>query len=395
MRRLSRQIVVPLLELAIAPIGAWVWFATNSQLPTHAALSALTVGGLGVTVLLALRFKRPAIALLAVAVLGLWVLASGTLDSGQGRLLERAGWILAPWLTLVVVAVRGPMTSRAALLKAAVLVTLGAALLRAPWPAGLPALFRWVPLWVTPAVITSLCTGLLLVVYLVRRQETERAALVVLPTLFVSLEAQSVIYVLLGLTAATGTLLIAMMQSSAALAFRDELTGLPARRALNETLRSLKGNYALAMVDIDHFKKFNDRYGHQVGDEALRMVAGRVAEIRGGGKAFRYGGEEFAVVFSRMTANQAAPHLEQIRKEIASVPFFVRSSLRSKTKKTKKTKKATARRSKGIKVTVSIGVAGSARNKQPEQILKLADKQLYRAKSHGRNQVCAKAASRR
>lgn len=392
MRRLSRQIILPLLELAIAPIGAWVWFVTGSQLPTHAALSALTVGGLGVTILLALRFKRTAIGLLALAVFALWLLASATFDTSQGQLFERARWILAPWITLVVIATRAPLSSRVGFARAVAFVALGAALLRAPWPAGLPVLFRHVPVWVTPTAITSACSILLLAMYLVRRRETERAALVVLPTLFISLQATPVIHVLLGLSAATAVLVIAMMQSGASLAFRDELTGLPARRALNETLRGLKGNYALAMVDIDHFKKFNDRYGHQVGDEALRMVAGRVAEIRGGGKAFRYGGEEFAVVFSRMTANQAAPHLEQIRKEIASVPFFVRSSLRSKSKRKKP---ASTRRRKGIKVTVSIGVAGSARNKEPEQVLKLADKQLYRAKSHGRNQVCTKAATRR
>ena len=81
------------------------------------------------------------------------------------------------------------------------------------------------------------------------------------------------------------------------MAYDDELTGLPARRALNEALTRLRGVYTVAMVDIDHFKRFNDEHGHDVGDQLLRMVGARVGEVRGGGRAFRYGGEEFAVLF--------------------------------------------------------------------------------------------------
>src|SRR5690606_34832694 len=67
--------------------------------------------------------------------------------------------------------------------------------------------------------------------------------------------------------------IIALVETAYVMAYHDELTGLPARRALNQTLASLRAPYTVAIVDVDHFKSFNDRYGHDVGDEVLRMVA--------------------------------------------------------------------------------------------------------------------------
>jgi hypothetical protein len=65
------------------------------------------------------------------------------------------------------------------------------------------------------------------------------------------------------------------------MAFRDELTGLPGRRALNERMQRLGRNYVLAMSDVDHFKKFNDTHGHDVGDQVLRLVASKLSKIGG------------------------------------------------------------------------------------------------------------------
>jgi predicted signal transduction protein with EAL and GGDEF domain len=80
---------------------------------------------------------------------------------------------------------------------------------------------------------------------------------------------------------AAGVLLIvALLHESHQLAFRDQLTGLPGRRALEERLRSVGSRYAVAMVDVDHFKQFNDTHGHEVGDQVLRLVAGRLARPR-------------------------------------------------------------------------------------------------------------------
>ena len=64
--------------------------------------------------------------------------------------------------------------------------------------------------------------------------------------------------------------------------YQDELTALPARRAFNDAVLHLQNNYTVAVVDIDHFKKFNDNYGHDIGDQVLRMVAGKLARVSGG-----------------------------------------------------------------------------------------------------------------
>jgi diguanylate cyclase (GGDEF)-like protein len=181
-------------------------------------------------------------------------------------------------------------------------------------------------------------------------------------------------------------LLVSVIEVSHAMAFRDELTGLPARRALKEDLLKLGGEYCLAMLDIDHFKKFNDKHGHDVGDQVLRMVASRLAQVAGGGKAFRYGGEEFTVIFPGRHADDALVHLEDLRKEVAYAEFAIRSRMRPKRKpKTQRRRKMTPQR---VSVTISIGVAWpNVRTKTPNDVLKDADKALYRAKKQGRNRV--------
>ena len=100
------------------------------------------------------------------------------------------------------------------------------------------------------------------------------------------------------------------------MAYRDELTSLPSRRALNQLMLSLGRKYSIAMLDIDHFKKFNDTHGHDVGDEVLRMVASKIAKVTGGGKPFRYGGEEFTVIYKGKTPDQVEAHLDALRKTI-------------------------------------------------------------------------------
>jgi len=72
--------------------------------------------------------------------------------------------------------------------------------------------------------------------------------------------------------------------------------------------------YVIAMLDVDHFKSFNDTYGHDVGDQVLKMVAAKINGVKGGGKPFRYGGEEFTVIFPRRRLAEAIPHLEEVRK---------------------------------------------------------------------------------
>ena len=188
---------------------------------------------------------------------------------------------------------------------------------------------------------------------------------------------------------ATGGLILvlSLIETWHGMAYDDDLTGLPARRALNEALTRLRGVYTVAMVDIDHFKRFNDEHGHDVGDQILRMVGARVGEVRGGGRAFRYGGEEFAVLFPGKSVAQTHEHLEELRRAIEAAPFTLRSP--SRPHRRPESPPAAGPRQRII-VTVSIGVAGSnGLARKPEDIVQAADEALYRAKQAGRNQVQA------
>ena len=191
--------------------------------------------------------------------------------------------------------------------------------------------------------------------------------------------------VTLYLSCAGLVLVVATVESAYALAYHDELTGLPARRALNEALQRAEGMYTVAMVDVDYFKKFNDVHGHDVGDQVLRMVAGRLASVDGGGRAFRYGGEEFAILFAGKTAEESEPHLEKVREAVANANFTKRGKDRPKRKPT--TVRSVGVTAKKLAVTVSIGVSQARGALNPDDVVKAADKALYRAKEGGRNRV--------
>jgi diguanylate cyclase (GGDEF)-like protein len=188
-------------------------------------------------------------------------------------------------------------------------------------------------------------------------------------------------------SAASLILIITSIETSFSMAYIDELTDLPGRRSLNETLANLGRRYAIAMIDIDHFKKFNDKYGHKTGDQVLKMVASKLKELTGGAKVFRYGGEEFTAVFPGKTAKEVVPHLDTYRKIMESSPFTVRGRSRKKSSAENRGKTSRAGRN-GIHITVSIGVASpNRRMATPEKVLKAADKVLYKAKKAGRNRV--------
>jgi diguanylate cyclase (GGDEF)-like protein len=190
-----------------------------------------------------------------------------------------------------------------------------------------------------------------------------------------------------------------LIETSYVLAYHDELTGIRGRRAFNEVLPALDQQYAIAIVDIDHFKKFNDTYGHDVGDQVLCLVAARLSEVKGGGQAFRCGGEEFAILFRNTSAKDAFEYLEALRQTIQNSTFRVRGADRRSTsragdpdrRKTARKKASPAALTQppaGLSVTVSIGVAEpSTRHRQPEQVITAADGALYLAKSNGRNRV--------
>lgn len=191
------------------------------------------------------------------------------------------------------------------------------------------------------------------------------------------------------ITAAAVTLTLSVLQDSYNMAFRDDLTGLPSRRALNEQLMGLGRQYVLAMLDVDHFKRFNDTYGHDVGDQVLKMVARKIQGVKGGGRAFRYGGEEFTVCFPRRRLAEAVAHLEEVRRNIAAYQLVLRDSSRpEKARQGKKQRGAGAKEGgETVSVTISIGVAESGGRLTPTEVLKGADEALYRAKRKGRNQL--------
>jgi diguanylate cyclase (GGDEF)-like protein len=164
------------------------------------------------------------------------------------------------------------------------------------------------------------------------------------------------------------------------LSMTDGLTGLANRRSFDQTLsqewRHASRNglpMALILLDVDHFKSFNDRYGHQLGDDCLRQIANVLtARVRRAGElAARYGGEEFAVVFPAGSDAQYALVLaEDIRHEIAALRIPHEAS------------------EFGI-VTVSVGVASLVpqASDAPTPLVELADKLLYQAKAAGRNRT--------
>ena len=176
--------------------------------------------------------------------------------------------------------------------------------------------------------------------------------------------------------------IVAVLETSYSMAYLDELTRLPGRRAFNEALLKLETSYSIAMVDVDHFKKFNDTYGHAAGDQALRMVASKLAHVTAGGKAYRYGGEEFAILFPGRPAEEAFTYLDRMRRLIEQSNFVVRGPDRRRANRNKKSHPGKSE----TNVTVSVGIAGSnGSGVTVEQVLRSADKALYKAKARGRN----------
>lgn len=153
----------------------------------------------------------------------------------------------------------------------------------------------------------------------------------------------------------------------------DALTGKMNRRALNNALAELivKGErrktvFSLLMMDIDFFKAINDNHGHDVGDKALQHVANRISsQLREGDLCARYGGEEFVVLLPNTATDEAMQVAERIRAEVESSPLNLPKQ----------------------PITLSIGVATYQPCMDAEKLLKAADKEVYRAKESGRNQV--------
>jgi two-component system, cell cycle response regulator len=173
------------------------------------------------------------------------------------------------------------------------------------------------------------------------------------------------------------------LDHSLELAVTDQLTGLHNRRYMTGQLEALVKRAAhggepvsALLIDIDHFKKINDGYGHDVGDEVLREFAVRLASnVRAVDLPCRYGGEEFVVVMPGTRIEDAERIAERIRLHVAGSPFRV------------------AHGTELLTATISIGVAATVGPEDtPDTLLKRADEGLYEAKSSGRNKVISRAA---
>jgi len=175
---------------------------------------------------------------------------------------------------------------------------------------------------------------------------------------------------------------LAVLYASYRMAFIDTLSGLPNRRALDEALARLSGDYAVAMIDIDHFKRFNDTHGHAAGDLVLKSVASQLRTIRGG-RAFRFGGEEFCVLFGAAHA-QAAEACEAARRRVEQARVRIRSAPNPR----RRTQAVRRNEASDVRVTISIGLAErDAAARSAGDVLKVADQALYRAKAGGRNGI--------
>ena len=183
-------------------------------------------------------------------------------------------------------------------------------------------------------------------------------------------------------------LTLGVISTSHELAYIDQLTNIPGRRALDTELKHLGKKYTIAMLDVDHFKKFNDTYGHDTGDDVLKLVASLMANTNGKAKVYRYGGEEFTVLFKNKYQDETIVHLEELRERIADYEMILRNlDDRPKNDKNGVTKRSNTPRSGAVSVTISIGVADSVDTRNPKSVLKAADEALYRAKEGGRNRV--------
>jgi diguanylate cyclase (GGDEF)-like protein len=167
-------------------------------------------------------------------------------------------------------------------------------------------------------------------------------------------------------------IIISIIQHIRYIAYHDILTKAPTRLALFSDIKRLPNKYSVALIDIDDFKNFNDNFSHDVGDKVLTMTAKELAKIGGKGQLYRYGGEEFVIIFPNLTKNEAFGHLEEIRKKISEAKFVLEEN--------------SDKKQKNYNITISIGVAEKKRSDASiNPVIKRADKAMYKAKENGKN----------
>jgi diguanylate cyclase (GGDEF)-like protein len=270
------------------------------------------------------------------------------------------------------------------------------------------SLFQWQPLWfstLSPELqesaflglkISSTASLLFIVAFIIgltlpilKNQQLDTSLPGCIIFSFITLAWFQIPHISATIFSATGLLLIINQTHSLLnMVYRDELTQIPNRRALLRDVRNAGNTYALAMVDVDHFKKINDQYGHDLGDQVLKSIAVKLCQVTGGGRAYRFGGEEFCLLFKGKTADKVADNLEALRKVIAEYDMTARDKKSRPLLQNTGEKKRGASRSKGnIRATVSMGLSDSNDSPDFDVVLKSADRAMYRAKEGGRNQI--------
>ena len=340
----------------------------------------------GIALLLALGFRRNRAVVVLIVLIFCSLAIAGVLAPAPGERGAEAARMFAPWMLLAAAALpeRGPLARRNLLL---LLLLLIATWLTFDAPDHVWAsLHGALPFGVLrfssgalAAALTFVAAALCVLRWVLNGAPMEAglgivlglAAFALLPTM--RSDGSSIAFAFAGICA-----LFAVLYASYRMAFMDALSGLPNRRALDETLAQLSGDYAIAMVDVDHFKMFNDTHGHAAGDRVLQAVAQQLRRERRG-RAFRYGGEEFCLLFTGSRNRDAAQMCDETRARIEAMRVRVRSM---------PTKGKRMPADTEVKVTASIGVA--FRDEQmrfASEVIKAADQALYRAKAKGRNRV--------
>jgi diguanylate cyclase (GGDEF)-like protein len=418
-----KSLLAPAIWIVAAAIVLHAGLFTPSDALITFALSAALIAGL----LIAWRFHSSriffALLVLFLAERALSYFSSGPADgSGPGRIAVAAVGLLLPldFALLSVTQEKGFTFSNIAppalmlfVESVVVAVVCRPDALATTARRGLRHASTAQPLPFPILIAFGLAAVVLLIRFLLFRKPAESGLLWALAASFLSLRLGGAGRIPSAYFATAAFILAAsMVETSYLLAYHDELTTLPSRRAFHDALLRLEPPYSIAMVDIDHFKRCNDTYGHDTGDQVLRMVASRLARVTGGGQAYRCGGEEFAIVFPGKTTKDVLDNLEQLRAEIEASSFRLRGNERRQEARgaDRRNLRARVRTQTGLairqlargearnelSVTASVGVATATReNSSADGVIQAADKALYRAKAGGRNRIETASSPRR